>query len=112
MAKEKTTPIKDRQTKAAIVGEIAEATGLSRAEVRAVLLSLATQAHRHLKPGACGEFLIPELGLKMKRVARPARPARMGRNPFTGEEIMIAAKPASRSVRVSALKTAKAMVLK
>ena len=112
MAKAKTGPMKERQTKAAIIAEIAEATNLPRADVRAVLTSLATQAHRHLKPGACGEFLVPELGIKMRRVARPATAARKGRNPFTGEEIMIAAKPASKSVRATVLKVAKAMVMK
>jgi hypothetical protein len=34
----------------------------------------------------------------------------MGRNPFTGEEIMLKAKPATRKVRVRALKTLNAMI--
>jgi nucleoid DNA-binding protein len=37
-------------------------------------------------------------------VKKPATPARKGRNPFTGEEITIKAKPASRKVRARALR--------
>ena len=42
--------------------------------------------------------------LKLKTVQKPATKARKGRNPFTGEEITIKAKPASRKVRVRALR--------
>lgn len=112
MAKVKETAIRERSTKAKIISEVAEATGITRGDVKAVLESLAVQAGRHLKPGACGEFLVPDLGIKMKRVIKPARKARKGRNPFTGEEMMFKAKPASKSVRVVALKAAKAMVAK
>ena len=105
----KTTAFKERQTKSQIIAEIAEATELSKKDVRAVLESLAVQASRHLKPRACGEFIVPELGVKMKTVKKPATKARPGRNPFTGEEIMIKAKPASKSVRAVTLKAAKAM---
>ena len=41
---------------------------------------------------------------------RPATKQRMGRNPATGEEIVIKAKPATIRVRVTALKRLKEMV--
>jgi nucleoid DNA-binding protein len=41
--------------------------------------------------------------------SKRATKARPGRNPFTGEEIMIAAKPARRVVRVRPLKALKDM---
>ena len=106
----KTSAIKDKQTKSQIIAEISEATGVSKADVKAVLVSLGVQAHRHLKPRGCGVFLVPELGVKMKTVNKPATKARPGRNPFTGEEIMIKAKPASKVVKISALKGLKDMV--
>jgi nucleoid DNA-binding protein len=48
--------------------------------------------------------------MKIKVVNKPARPARMGVNPFTGEEMMFKAKPASKGVKVLALKGLKDMV--
>jgi nucleoid DNA-binding protein len=105
----KTNALKEKMTKAQIVAEISDATGVSKADVKAVLVSLGVQASRHLKPRSCGVFLVPELGVKMKTVKKAATKARPGRNPFTGEEIMIKAKPASKSVRAVMLKAGKAM---
>ena len=48
--------------------------------------------------------------LKMRVVKKPARKARKGTNPFTGEEMMFKAKPATKVVKVSALKGLKDMV--
>ncbi len=105
----KTSAFKEKQTKSQIVAEISEATGVSKVDVKAVLASLAVQAERHLKPRSCGVFMVPDLGIKMKTVNKPATKARPGRNPFTGEEIMIKAKPASKSVRAVMLKSGKAL---
>ena len=41
---------------------------------------------------------------KFARKDVEAKPARQGRNPFTGEDMTFQAKPASKSVRVTALK--------
>jgi nucleoid DNA-binding protein len=43
-------------------------------------------------------------------VRKPARKARKGINPFTGEEMMFKAKPARNVVKVTALKRLKEMV--
>ena len=69
--------------------------------------AMADLAHRHLKKKGSGEFTVPSLGIKLRRVMKPARKARKGINPFTGEEIMIKAKPATTSVRAVALKAIK-----
>jgi len=63
---------------------------------------------RHIKKRAVGEFTLPGL-LKIKTVKKPARRARKGINPFTGEETTFAAKPASTAVKVTALKGLKDM---
>ncbi len=99
--------IAKKQTKAQMIAAIAEDTGLTKKEVASVLDSLGTLAQRHLKPRGSGEFTIPSLGVKLRRVKKPATKARPGRNPFTGEEIMIKAKPASNAVRAVALKALK-----
>ncbi len=109
MAEAKQTAVKERQTKAQIIAEISEATGVTKTDVKAVLVSLGQQAQRHLKARSCGEFMVPELGVKLKRVKKPATKERQGRNPFTGEEITIKAKKASTSVRAVALKACKDM---
>ncbi len=99
--------IADKQTKSQILAHIAENTGLTKKQVAAVLDSTAELAVRHLQNGASGEFTIPSMGVKLSRVIKPARPARPGINPATGEKIMIAAKPASVAVRATLLKALK-----
>lgn len=106
MAK-KPSAITDKQTKSQILSSIAEDTGLTKKEVTAVMDSLAEHAQAHLQKKGSGEFTIPTLGVKLRRVIKPARKARKGVNPFTGEEIMIKAKPATTSVKATVLKALK-----
>lgn len=101
------TPIAAKQTKAQIISDIAEATNLEKKQVKSVFEALKNQISRHVKSRGCGEMVIPEVGVKVRRVLKKARKARKGINPFTGEEIMIKAKPASKSVRAVALKALK-----
>lgn len=97
-------------TKSEIYTNIAEETGLTKKDVAAVFDSLAGQIKKNLGGrGAVGLFTIPGL-MKIKVVHKPARPARKGVNPFTGEEMMFKAKPASKGVKVLALKGLKDMV--
>jgi len=86
---------------------IAEDTGLSKKQVTEVFNSLGGLVERHMKRRGSGEFTIPETGVKIRKVIKPARKARMGRNPATGESIKIAAKKASTVIKVSALKALK-----
>src|SRR5271167_843798 len=84
---------------------LADRAGISRAEAKRVL-------------GALEEVVLEELGNAQKvRIGglvqltvrvKPAQKARMGRNPATGEQIRIAAKPASVDVRARPLAKAKA----
>ena len=108
-AKKAAAPVSSKMTKTAILAEIAQNTSLTKAQVSAVLDELETLIERHIKKRAVGEFTLPGL-MKIKSVKRPATKKRMGRNPATGEEIVIGPKPASIRVRVSALKRLKEMV--
>lgn len=101
--------ISTKMTKTGILNEIAENTELSRKQVNAVFEELETLIERHIKKRGAGEFTLPGL-LKIRSVKRPATKKRLGRNPATGEEIMIGPKPASIRVRVTALKRLKEMV--
>jgi nucleoid DNA-binding protein len=99
--------ITTRQTKTQIIQAIAEELDMPRTQVAAVFSSLGGLVKRHMQRRGSGEFSIPETGVKIRRVRKPARKSRMGRNPATGEEIKIAAKPASTVIKVTALKALK-----
>ena len=102
--------IKTKMTKTAILNEIATNTNLSRAQVSSVMDELESVIERHIRKRSAGEFTLPGL-LKIKAAKRPATKKRMGRNPATGEEIVIPAKPATTRVRVTALKKLKDMIV-
>ena len=94
-------------TKSEIYAKIVEDTGLTRKDVAAVFESLNGQIKKNLGGrNAPGMFTVPGL-LKMRVVKKPATKARKGVNPFTGEEMMFKAKPASTAVRVRPLKKLK-----
>jgi nucleoid DNA-binding protein len=99
-------PIAERQNKTQMVQQIADAAELSKKQVQAVLDELANVIEGHIKKKGIGEFVLPGL-LKITTVKKPATKARKGINPFTGEEVMFKAKPASTSVKVRALKKLK-----
>ena len=102
MAKKSSAP-----TKSDILAAISKDTGLPKKQVSAVFDSLNTVIKKSLK--SHGLFTLPGLA-KMKVVKKPATKAREGVNPFTGERMMIKAKPASKKVRIRALKNLNEMV--
>ena len=109
MAK-KVAIIKDRFSKTQILDQIAESTALTRKQVSSVLDSLTDVIDSHLKKNSVGEFVLPGL-LKISTVRKPAVKARKGINPFTKEEVMFKAKPASTAVKVRPLKKLKDMAI-
>jgi DNA-binding protein HU-beta len=102
MAKKNAAP-----TKSEILATISKDTGLAKKQVADVFESLGGVVKKSLK--GSGLFTLPGL-LKMKVVKKPATKAREGVNPFTGEKMMFKAKPASKKVRIAALKSLKEMV--
>ena len=103
------TSLKQPMTKAQLISAIAEESGLTRKQVTDVLTALGGQIQRHVKNRGPGTFTLPGL-LKIRTVRKPARRARRGTNPFTGEETTFAAKPAHTVVKVQPLKGLKDMV--
>src|SRR5262245_14730768 len=110
MAK-KATKIDKPMSKGQIVSELADRTELSRKQVGRLLEELASLIEQHVSKRSVGMFTLPGL-LKIKIVHRPARPARRGvPNPFRpGETMDVAAKPASRKVKVLPLTKLKSMI--
>lgn len=102
-SKMKITAASKVRTKGSIYKDIAGLTGLSRKQVVSVFDSLTEMMKADLGKKGCGTFNLFGLA-KMRTAIKPATKARKGKNPFTGEEIMIKAKPASRKVRARALR--------
>jgi len=97
-----------KMTKTQLIDAIAEATQVSKGEVKAVIEAMVTVGYKELNE--TGEFVIPGFA-KLSVVNKPAQEARAGINPFTKEPMQFAAKPASKSVKASPLKVAKDSVL-
>jgi len=98
-------PIISKQTKAQVLESLADETGLPRSQIRSVLTALSDLAKRHMMERGSGEFVVPDVGVKLRRVHRKSR---MARNPITGE---IMAVPAKTAVKVTVLKSLKDVVI-
>jgi nucleoid DNA-binding protein len=98
--------MKQKMTKSQIVASLADSTGLTKKQVNSVMDEYEVLIERSIKKRAIGEFAIPGL-MKITTVKKPAKKARKGINPFTGEEQMFKAKPASIAVKVRPLKKLK-----
>lgn len=105
-AKKNTAAINQKLSKTQILTEIANNTGLTRKQVSSVMDELEGLMERSLKKRSLGEFTVPGL-MKVTTVKKPARKARKGINPFTGEETVFKAKPASTAVKIRPLKKLK-----
>jgi nucleoid DNA-binding protein len=99
----KATPATKRRSRGDLVKQIAGATELKTGKVKEVFDTLTAIIAADLGKKGVGEFNFNGL-VKLRTVDKPATKARKGRNPFTGEEITIKAKPASRKVRARALR--------
>ncbi len=73
-------------TKTQIIAKIADDADITKAQAKAALESLVSQAYKGAK--SKDGFTIPGIG----KLIKVRRKARMGRNPATGEQIKIAAK--------------------
>ena len=93
-------------TKSEIITKIAEASELSRAQVRSVFDALSEQIKGAVGKKGPGIFTVPGL-MKVTVINKPATKARKGINPFTKQEQMFAAKPARRVIKVRPLKALK-----
>ena len=96
-------------TKTEVYASLAGTTGLTKKQIGQVMDALSEFIKAQIGKKGPGLFVLPGL-LKVKRHKKPPQAARMGRNPKTGEEMQIAAKPARTVVKVLALKSLKEMV--
>jgi len=92
-------------TQSQLLTEVADRAGLSKSETKSVLDALEEVVLDQL---ADAEKVKIGGVVQLDVRVRPATEARPGRNPATGEEITIAAKPASVAVKARPLAKAKA----
>lgn len=105
-------PVKERLTKSAMLGQIAERASLTRSQVSDVMSALEGLMLGSVHPNGFGEFMLPGL-FKVSLRKVPARKAgTLIRNPATGEMMKAAAKPASVRVKIRALAKMKAAATK
>ncbi len=75
-----------RMTQTEIISQLAEKSGMKKADTKEFFNSLAALATSEVKKN--GEFTLPGFG----KLVKAARKAREGRNPATGKPIKIPAK--------------------
>merc|ERR1712013_234608 len=88
-------------TQSAVYSSVAETVGLKPKQVKGVVEGIMGVASEQLKKNGAFKFA-GMLNMKLKK--KPATPARKGVNPFTKEPCVFKAKPASKTVRVLAMK--------
>lgn len=98
-----------RMTKAQIVTELADKSGLTKRQIQGVFDSLREVIKRELGRRGPGEFVIPDM-LKLKVRSVKAQKNKAFRNPATGETIYRDV-PASKKLRATPLKKLKELVL-
>lgn len=105
-AKKAPPAIREKMTKSQILASVADSTGLTKKQVSSVMDEIHTLMERSIKKRSVGEFTVPGI-MKITTVKKPARKARKGINPFTGEATVFKAKPASTAVKIRPLKKLK-----
>ena len=99
-------PVKEAFTKTALIAHLATQAGVEPKAAKAVLAALETAILASVHKKGSGEFTLPGL-LKIGVQKVPAKPKRKGINPFTKEEQVFAAKPATVRIKVRSLKKLK-----
>jgi len=115
-------PIKQKQNKSQLIQHIMEEADIisilpkkmqdnlserhEKKIVTSVMGALEKTMLAHVVKGGSGNFMFPTM-FKIVTKKTPAKPARKGRNPFTGEEMMFKAKPASIKVRIRPMRKLK-----
>merc|ERR1719486_675991 len=91
-------------TATAAYSSVAEKVGLKSKDVKSAVEGIMDVAAAEMKKN--GSFKLAGM-LKLKLKKKPATPARKGVNPFTKEPCVFKAKPASKTVKVIAMKKIK-----
>lgn len=99
-------PIKTAFNKTGLVAHLAEMAAVEAKAVKAVIASLEATILASVHKKGLGSFTLPGL-LKVNVVNVPAKKKRTGIDPFTKQERVFAAKPATVKIKTRALKKLK-----
>jgi nucleoid DNA-binding protein len=102
----KPVAVKGVLSKSALVAHLSGTTGAAAKDVRAVMAALEDTIRASVGKRGPRTFVLPGL-LKITVTNVPAKKARKGINPFTGEETIFKAKPATVKVKVRPMKKLK-----
>jgi nucleoid DNA-binding protein len=105
----KITQVNKAFTKSQIASYLSASACLTKKQAVEVIDALGGLIELHLNKRGPGEFTWPSL-IKFRIIKKAATKARQGVNPFTGETMMFAAKPARNIVKIRALKKLKEVV--
>ena len=101
-----TKPIKTAFNKTSLITPLAELAAVEIKAVKAIIASLEATILASVHRKGLGSFTLPGL-LKVNVVNVPAKKKRTGIDPFTKQERVFAAKPATVKIKTRALKTLK-----
>jgi hypothetical protein len=99
-------PIKSAFNKTSLIGHLAEMAAVEVKAVKAVIASLEATILASVHKKGLGSFTLPGL-LKVNVINVPAKKKRTGIDPFTKQERVFAAKPATVKIKTRALKKLK-----
>jgi nucleoid DNA-binding protein len=99
-------PLGESLSTSGLIAHIAAQANVEAKAVKAVLAGLESAVLASVHKKGVGQFTLPGL-FKINAVKVAAKPKRKGKNPFTGEEQVFAAKPATVKVKVRPLKKLK-----
>jgi nucleoid DNA-binding protein len=99
-------PIKTAFNKSSLVAHLVDAAGVDAKSVKAVIAALEAAMLASVNKKGLGSFTLPGL-LKVNVINVPAKKKRVGIDPFTKQERVFAAKPASVKIKTRALKKLK-----
>ena len=99
-------PITTAFNRTSLITHLAELAAVEVRAVRAILASLEATILASVHKKGLGSFTLPGL-LKVNVINVPAKKKRMGIDPFTKQERVFAAKPATVKIKTRALKKLK-----
>jgi hypothetical protein len=99
-------PVKTAFNKSGLIAHVAEVSGVEPKATKAVIAALEATVLSSVSKKGLGAFTLPGL-LKVTVVNVPAKKKRTGIDPFTKQERVFAAKPATVKIKTRALKKLK-----
>jgi hypothetical protein len=99
-------PIKTSFNKTSLISHLAELAAVEAKAVKSVIASLEATILASVNKKGLGSFTLPGL-LKVNVINVPAKKKRTGIDPFTKQERVFAAKPATVKIKTRALKKLK-----